>query len=267
VAAIKQLGDADPRAREAAAASLRAMAAADAASIGDVGEAYWNAKLASVPAGVSTDKVQEIIGGKAEGGEGGGGGSSMYFALDDFYGVTAYFVEDRKTHVDTFASFSPLAHHARSVDVVPPPGFTGKWKTYFINGVVAGESDYASGTVTHISSYFDNGQLQSTSDVVRGQPEGVSVTFFRNGKKATDGRYAAGKRVGPWVEYHENGTPYMEATYVDGQVEGPELLRREDGSMQARIDYHAGKETGQAGWNEKGTLEYARGTTAVDAGK
>jgi antitoxin component YwqK of YwqJK toxin-antitoxin module len=153
------------------------------------------------------------------------------------------------------------------VDVVVKRGFTGKWKTYFINGVVAGEADCASGNVTHVETYFDNGQLQSSSDVVNGNPDGVAVTFFRDGKKATDGRYAAGKRVGPWVEYHPNGKPYLEATYVDGQVEGIELLRHEDGSLSARIDYHAGVETGQAGWNENGKLEYARGTTALDAGK
>jgi hypothetical protein len=267
VAAIKQLGDSDPHVRAAAAASLRAMATADAASIGDVGEAYWKAKLASVAVGSSSDKVQEVLGVQGEGGEGGGGGSSMHFTLDDHYAVTAFFAEDRKTYVSTFQSFSPLVHSSRRVDVVAPKRFSGRWTTYFVNGAVAGEADCVDGNVTHVSTYFDNGQLQATTDIANGNPDGIAVTFFRNGKRATDGRYAAGKRVGPWVEYHENGTAYLEATYVDGQVEGSELLRREDGSLQARTDYHAGKETGQAGWDAKGKLEYARGTTAEDAGK
>jgi hypothetical protein len=243
------------------------MSAADAASIGDVGEAYWKAKLAAVPVGASIEKVEELLGVHGGGGEEGGGGSSVHFALDDFYAVDAHFVKDRKRDVDMFQGFGALVHFARRVDVVVPPDFTGKWKTYFINGVVAGEADCSSGHVTHLATFFDNGQLQSSSDIVYGKPDGASVAFFRDGTKQSEGRYARGERVGPWVEYHRNGKPSLEATYVDGKVEGIELERREDGSLSTRFDYHAGAQTGQAAWDENGKLIYARGTTAPDAGK
>jgi hypothetical protein len=269
VEAIKHLRDPDPGVREAAARSLRDMAARDAASVGDVGEAYWNAKLASVAVGTTSDKVQEILGVNGQGGEGGGGGSSMHFKLDDHYVVTAFFAEDRATHVDKLQSFSPLVHHPRVVDVVAPAGFNGKWATYFINGGVANESEYVNGSVAHVSDYFANGQLQSATAYVEHKEEGMAVTYFRNGKKATEGRYAAGKRVGPWVEYRENGKPYVEATFVDGQQDGIAIYRREDGTIESRMDYRAGKETGQAAWDEKGKLLYARGSAAplADAGK
>lgn len=269
VEAIKHLADADPDAREAAASALRGMAARDAASVGDMGEAYWNAKLASVAVGATSDSVQELLGVRAHGGEGGGGGSSMHFTLDDYYAVTAHFGEDRATHVSRFQSFSPLVHQPRVVDVTAPVGFNGKWTTYFINGAVANERSYVNGSASHVSTYFDNGQLQSATDYVEHNEDGLAVTYFRNGKKATEGRYAAGKRVGPWVEYRENGKPYAEATYVDGKQDGIAIYRREDGTIQSRMDFRLGNETGQAAWDEKGKLVYARGSaeSLLDGGK
>ena len=48
----------------------------------------------------------------------------------------------------------------------------------------------------------------------------------------------------------------------DGELDGPSIQYREDGTKVSRIDYKAGKETGQAAWDEGGKLLYARGTAS-----
>jgi hypothetical protein len=262
---VKRLGDPDPQLRATAAQSLRALAARDPSAVGDKGEAFWKAKLATIPRGSTEGEVGMTLG-PSQSGEGPWGGSHQTFGLDDYWRAGGSFKLDA-TSTYRLTGWDPPMRFVRKVDVWPGPGFSGKWLTYFVNGAVAAENDYASGTVTHIADYFDNGQPQSLTTFVGDKPEGPAVTYFRDGKKATEGRYAAGKRVGPWVEYYANGKRYVEMSYVDGEQDGIVIHWRADGTKESRMDFRLGKETGQAAWDERGTLVYARGSTDQDGGK
>ncbi|MDB4994460.1 MAG: hypothetical protein JWM74_1892 [Myxococcaceae bacterium] len=264
---VKKLADPDPQVRAAAALSLRNMAAADAAAVGDHGEAFWKTKLAYIRPGTSDDDVASALGTPGKISNESGGPWSQTFKLDDFWSVRGSFSLDKSASPETYrlSAWDPPVCWARRVEVsaAPGPAFTGKWSTYYINGAVASEAEYdATGRVVRETNYFDNGQLMGP--YVGGNEDGFVVTYFRDGKKATEGRYAKGKRTGRWVEYHASGKPYVEATYVDGEIDGSAFYFREDGT-KSRMDYRLGKETGQAAWDGSGKLEYARGS-AADAG-
>ena len=56
------------------------------------------------------------------------------------------------------------------------------------------------------------------------------------------------------------GTVTVDTSYVDGARNGVSMSFREDGTKSTRMDYKAGKETGQAAWDEQGKLLFAHGT-------
>ncbi len=270
---VKKLGDPDPQVRAAAALSLRTMAAADAAAVGDHGEAFWRAKIAGIRFGTSDDDVGRALGAQGQVSNESGGPWSQTFKLDDYWSVRGAFTADKTTSPETYRlrAWDPPVCWARRVEVSAAPAFTGKWSTYYVNGAIASEAEYdAAGRVVRATDYFDNGRLRSVTAYIDGHEDGLVVTYFRDGAKASEGRYAGGKRTGPWVEYLANGKPYVEVTYVDGEMDGVALYFRDDGT-KSRTDYCRGKETGQAAWDAFGKLEYARGSAAdggaPDAGK
>jgi antitoxin component YwqK of YwqJK toxin-antitoxin module len=262
---VKKLSDPNPQVREAAALSLRTMAAADAAAVGDVGEHFWRAKLATFRPGTSDSEIFRALG-PGHPGEGNGGYLFQRIKLDAYWSVTAELTEDTSTGKIRLRRFDALERHAPEAEVGPPPaGFSGKWVSHYINGTVANEHDFVGGVLVRITDYYDNGQVRAVTPYAPGfKEDGMAVSYNRNGTKATEGRYVAGKRSGPWVEYDEKGKSRYEATYVDGEAEGITLHRNLDGTM-SRMDFHAGKETGQAAWDEQGKLIYAR-ESAADAG-
>jgi antitoxin component YwqK of YwqJK toxin-antitoxin module len=148
----------------------------------------------------------------------------------------------------------------RHVWVEPAKDFTGRWVTYFVNGVTAHDIDYLRGSYRRFRSYYDNGQLVSEQRYVDGKVDGPEVGFHPDGKKAYEIRHAAGKHVGRWVHFYPNGQIESVETWVNGVREGSSVRWREDGTKSVQFDYRAGKETGQAAWDEKGALLYAHGT-------
>jgi hypothetical protein len=209
---VKRLGDPDPSVRDAAAKSIRDANAKDAKASGDPGEEHWRLKLAFVELGISMEQLEKETGGKCESGISSGGSTTVIFRLDDYWVVQAFF---NNYDSDRLFGIRELSRRTRSVWVDPPTkNFTGKWVTYFVNGFVSHEIEYAAGVYRRFRAYYDNTQLM------------------------------------------------YEQVYVDGEADGPEIGWHKDGKKAYEIRYQAGKETGQARWDEQGKLLFARGTAS-----
>jgi hypothetical protein len=252
--AIARLSDPDPAVRDGAAAELRGKSAKE---LGDPGESFWKTKLASIKPGVTQAQLRALTGATAEAGIASGQTSTVTFRLDDYWTFVAYFDVP-----DTLREIGPLDRRARAIWVEPPKAFSGRWTTYFVNGVVAREMDYAQGAYRRVAEHYDNGQLAYEQTYAGGLIDGDEVGYHRDGKKAYEIHHAAGKSVGRWIHWYPNGNVQMERTYVNDVLEGPMTNWREDGTKSSRIDYRAGEETGQAAWDEHGKVLYARGTAS-----
>ncbi len=253
--ARKQLTDPAPAVRNAAAEKLRQALAEGGAASRERGAARWKQRLSAIPLGISAEEFKTATGASAEGRTGSMGGSSMTFRLDDNWTVNAQF--DRS---DKLRELGPLTASVRPIWVEPPPGYSGRWVTYFANGVVAHDIQYQRGAYERFKAYYDSGQLVYEQRYVNGKIDGAEVGFHRNGAKAYEISHAAGKSVGRWVHWYPNGKMQSEQTYVNGALEGTSMNWREDGSKSTRMDCRAGKETGQAAWDEQGKLLFAHGS-------
>lgn len=258
---VKQLADWTQATRDAAADRIRAVIAADPKAGDARDEAYWRAELAArAKRGMTPAQFEAALHATTQGGGSSGQSSTIIYRLDDYWDVEVYF--DIHDTGDALREVGPLAHKVRAVWVEPPKDFTGRWKTYFANGRVAHDIEYAHGVYVTFTSLYDNGQLVMTQHYVDGKNDGEEVAFHDNGAKAYVGHYVAGKMVGHWVHWYPDGKVETEADYNDhGELEGQSWTHRTDGS-KVRFDYHAGKETGQAAWDQQGVLIYAHGSAA-----
>jgi hypothetical protein len=99
---------------------------------------------------------------------------------------------------------------SRTRVVVPPlpPGYTGKWTTYYVSGVPRFEAEYKDGVEVGTSfAYWDDG---SKSDVWRYDPTGARVEeigYYYGGTQMThQGKYTAGgQHTGVWIYYAADG--------------------------------------------------------------
>lgn len=255
--AVKQLSDPRPLVRDAAAAAIRRLIAENPLAAGDPGEAHWARKLAAIPKGISSDEFARATGATGEGGASSGQSSTTRWRLDDYWTVTVIFDQP-----DSLRDMGALARDARRVWVDPGKGYTGEWTTYRVNGVVDHRIDYVAGEYRRFASYYDNGQLVSEQRYEKGAVDGPELGFHKGGERAYAIQYAAGKPVGKWLHWYANGKLQSEQKYVDGKLDGVTMNWREDGTKSSRIDYRLGEETGQAAWDEHGTLLYARGSAA-----
>ncbi|PKN24098.1 MAG: hypothetical protein CVU65_12730 [Deltaproteobacteria bacterium HGW-Deltaproteobacteria-22] len=254
------LADAGQAVRDCAAAAIRAYLAKHPQA-GDVGEDHWKAKLKSIKPGITQKAFEVATGGKNEGGVGSGRSFSITWRLDDYWVVTTHFdLPDSLRTVD-----EPM-RHARGVWVDPGKNYSGKWITYFVNGLMSHEIRYKNGVYESFRTYYDNGQLVSEQTYVNGRIHGPELGFHRNGARSYSIAYDDGKSTGRWAHWYPDGKLQSEHTYKDGKPHGSNVNYRPDGTKSSRIDYRDGVETGQAAWDEQGKLLYARGTAAAAAG-
>jgi hypothetical protein len=253
---VKQLSDPEQSVRDAAAAFLRKSLAADAGVPGDPGEAFWKKKLAAIRPGITVARFKAVTGGTSEGAISSGQSTTTTWRLDDYWVVGTTFDQP-----DKLRSVGAPARHARSVWVEPPAkDFSGRWVTYFVNGLVDHDIQYARGSYERFTAHHDNGQVAYEQRYENGQIDGPEVGFHPDGRRAYEIAHSAGKNVGRWVHWYPSGKLQSEQTYVDGELEGPSVNWRQDGTKSSRIDYRRGKETGQAAWDEQGKLLYAHGS-------
>jgi hypothetical protein len=199
--AREHLGDAVPSTRDGAAAAIRRAIAADAGASGDPGEAAWKRKLAAFGRGVREAEFMRSTGATRLLGTLGNGGESAIYRLDDHWTVDASFDRAGK-----LASLGRLVRDPRTYSADPPPGYSGRWVTYSVDGQVHLDDQYLGGHPVRHCGYFDSGQLSLEQHYTDGTIDGVERAFFRDGRPSEEGQYRAGRRVGRWVHWKADGS-------------------------------------------------------------
>jgi hypothetical protein len=247
---VTDLANAKQATRDTAANHLRERNAAAAHDV-----AYWTKRLAEIKIGSPVTDLETKLSAKSEAGGSSGQSTSTSYRLDD-YNITEI-TFDIQTQKILF--IGKVENRPRSVWVDPPKDFSGHWKTFFVDGKLERDYEYAHGVYVTTSDYYDNGQLAMTRHYVAGKLEGPEVAFHPNGKKAYEGAYKHDKSEGHWLYWFPSGKVETDQTYVDGALHGTSTTNRETGEKSV-FEYDHGKETGQASWDAHGKLEYAHGT-------
>lgn len=242
--ARQKLASPDPAVRAKAAEALRSAYATDPALVGDHGASYWAERLKRVP-GSSDSEVGRILEGAKvlPGSEGGGGGHSVTFRLDDFWLATTG-QSDRGD--ERFFSAGPPRRFVVHVDVAPPPGFTGTWTTYYVNGAVHTAVEMDHGHTTRTREMHDNGQLRVAAVYVDGLREGHVVTSFADGKPEWDQTYAKGELDGEERWYWDSGKLREARRWKNGKQDGRMKIYGESGALWGCVEHRDGVEVGRS---------------------
>ncbi len=256
-AAVGQLADPRQDVRDAAAAQVRAALAAGASLPGDRGVAHWQALLATVAPGTTTDAFRRRTGATGEGGASSGQSATLTWRLDDVWTVTTYV-----DLPDRIREITAPTRHVRASWVAPPADHSGRWVTYFVTGTIAHDIDYDHGSYRRFAAYHDSGHLASEQRYKDDGIDGPEVGFHPDGAKAYEIGYADGKPAGHWQHWYPDGTRQSEVTYVDGVRHGRSTEWRPDGTRAVLFEHDHGRELGQTAWDEHGALLYARGSLA-----
>ncbi|MCC5917770.1 MAG: hypothetical protein JJU02_10655 [Cryomorphaceae bacterium] len=68
-----------------------------------------------------------------------------------------------------------------------------------------------------VSTYFENGQLQTRHAQINGESHGVYEKYDENGTLLTRGHFKEGKRHGKWITYSPDGTEEV-STFENGEI-------------------------------------------------
>ena len=235
------LASPDEQTRQIGATALQKIYARDPRALGDHGEAYWVLRLKGLPNASEAETLRILDGAKAEGSEGGGGGSTRHYQLDDFWATDLY-NDDRRGRT---MSYEPPRRRVVHVYVERPPGFTGTWNTYFVNGAVHDALELDHGILTRNRAYHENGHLQLEYLYVDGLVEGTFITRFADGKTQFEETFAKGKQVGVHKWFYESGKLRQEDHWADAKLDGRLTNYAESGAVTSCADYRAGVEIGR----------------------
>lgn len=62
------------------------------------------------------------------------------------------------------------------------------------------------------TTYFSNGQLESSFEYAAGKKQGAATRWYANGTKASEGRYEDGRMEGDWQFWSTDGSLDAERT-------------------------------------------------------
>ena len=142
-----------------------------------------------------------------------GGGTAMEsYRLNDTWTLRCWYDEHlndenaRQRNISTLLNCY-LIEDLRYVWVDPPPGLTGAWTTYFVNGKKSHALHYENG---HRSGECTTFRADGSKAVVsRYGPQGIDgeeIGYYVSGKIASRGYYKDGVPVGVWTWYSEDGS-------------------------------------------------------------
>lgn len=261
--AIARLQDPAQSVRDSAAKEIQETLKLDPTAAYDLGEQYWKKQFEAVKPGMTMAEIRKVTGapdpGPGMGGMGAcsGGSCTISYRLDDYWNVTLF----TSTLGKGLLGVNGFSRFARYVWVEPPKNYSGKWVTYFVNGLPSHEIQYSDGRYRLFKKFHDNGLLSVEQKYPDGQIDGPEIGRYPDGRKSYEGSYSGGKRAGVWVHWYPNGKKQLEEIYYSGGTLRGRTSWHENGVKSLESKYGPdGKETEQAAWKEDGSLAYAHGS-------
>jgi hypothetical protein len=268
-ALVAALSDLDPKIRAAAATHIRTRLAADPAIAPNWHEeAFWKERVAKLVIGMTLDEAgavlftnePEEIRRKRIGssiGQGGSGNSRTWqVQLDDYWSVSISSLIPN----NQVSGMGMVAPQVARRWVQPPPGYTGEWTSWYVNGQISTKIDYRDGRYDgSFISYYDNGAKQLHQNYANHIPVGEESGWHRNGQLSYHGQYADGKQDGTWEHWYDNGVRRSSTEYRAGQQHGAQFRWDPNGKLQSEEHYKAGVLHGiSKQWDEAGNLLWER---------
>jgi len=87
------------------------------------------------------------------------------------------------------------------------------------------------------TTYFDNGNVQSTQMVVDGIAHGTYSLYHENGTLREQGTFENGKKVGEWKRFNDQSQMVAIANFVDGQKHGNWKIWDNQGVLRYDMSY------------------------------
>jgi antitoxin component YwqK of YwqJK toxin-antitoxin module len=88
------------------------------------------------------------------------------------------------------------------------------------NIIFVGEFDDNNQKMGYWEVYWDNDNLRSKGNYVKGKEEGYWEFYYSNGNFEMKGNYLNGLRDGYWEKYYRNGNLMRKRDYVKAKKEG-----------------------------------------------
>ena len=143
----------------------------------------WDFLVAKLKLGTPKTNVLEILGhftNNIEGGGGSGATEMERYRLDDLWLLECSYTGNGSDRELTHLGF---IQGLRFVIVEAPTGFTGVWRTYYVNGQECGEGCYTNGIAEGEGfGFYPDGSKLIVNHVTNGVLEGEEVCFYPSGK-------------------------------------------------------------------------------------
>ncbi len=105
-------------------------------------------------------------------------------------------------------------------------------------------------------TFYDGGELESTTTLVNGKKVGIQKYFFENGKLASTVNYVNDKMEGELKAYYKNGQLRMAVHYDKGILNGESTRFYEDGKLERIQKYEKGKLIYEKKFTKDGQVQY-----------
>ena len=175
----------------------------------------WDYLVNKLTLGTPMTNVLEILGqytNNIAGGFGSGATETERYRLDDLWILECSHTGRDSSSVLTHLDF---IQGLRFVRVDLPSGFTGNWRTYYVNGQKFGEGWYTNGVAEGEGvGFYPDGSKLVVNHVTNGVLEGEEIGYFPSGKIKHSGNYKTNIQVGTWTWYNEDGTVHSKRDYT-----------------------------------------------------
>ena len=135
--------------------------------------------------------------------------------------------------------------------------YSGKIVSYYENGQLKSSTGLKNGELDGLcENYYENGQLESSSTYKDGKLDGLMELFKINGKLNLLINFKEGKEDGEYKSYYENGQLQQSVRYKNGEYHGLKVGYYENGQLSSLESYKNGEQDGLfESYYENGQLE------------
>jgi hypothetical protein len=210
--------------RAGAAQALRPLIDADPASAPNFHEdAFWNGRIAKIKKGTTLkDVFTTLQTARRPTSRWYDWDGPVEYRLDDYWLLRLHGtrgqgnVEETSVRITRVPEVIPSAVH---VEVNPPPNFTGKWTTWYVNGRKACEMEYLQGKFHGVlTRYHDNGLKSVEQHYQNGNCHGIDRGWYRGGRKMYQGNWLNGVMIGERRTWNQNGDLISIQRVQDGKL-------------------------------------------------
>lgn len=113
--------------------------------------------------------------------------------------------------------------------------------TWYDNGQEQSSAQYINGKLNGVEKrWHKNGQQRSVIEYKDGQKNGACREWYPNGKEKSLDHYSMGRKDGQSVEWHDNGMKKSEGAWKNGR-DGKWTYWEKDGTVREQATYQEGK--------------------------